>query len=441
MLDLGSIRACFEGIIPACLATCSADGTPNVTYVSQVEYVDDRHVALTFQFFNKTRENVLANPQAMLLVVHPDNAAMYRIAVRYLRTETAGPLFERMKAKLAAIASQTGMTGVFRLLGSDIYEVTDLVRVDSPVLCDIPPAPNLLPRLRKLSAELAQCSDLDGIIDTTMRGLQQHFAIAHAMLLMMDDRADCLYTVASMGYGVSGVGSEIPLGCGIIGVAAQARAPIRISHRASEYSYQRAMHGGAEGQEADARTVIAPPGLPDWNSQLAVPICAQGRVHGVLFVESPEHLRFGYDEEDALVALASQIAMCLGNHEMEAAGHVEAVHPVPRGQRDRQALLVRFYAANQAVFLNDDYLIKGVAGGIFWKLVNGYQASGRDLYTNRELRMDAELRLPEIGDNLEARIILLQRRLAERGAPIRLEKAGRGRMRLVVEAPLQLQAM
>jgi adenylate cyclase len=114
------------------MATCAADGTPNVTYISQVEYVDARHLALSFQFFNKTRRNVLANPVVELLVIHPAHGAMYRIAARYLRTETEGPLFERMKAKLAGIASHTGMSGVFRLRGSDLYVVDGVEPVAAP---------------------------------------------------------------------------------------------------------------------------------------------------------------------------------------------------------------------------------------------------------------------------------------------------------------------
>jgi hypothetical protein len=83
-----------------------------VSYVSQVHYVDGEHVALTYQFFSKTRENVLANPRATLFLVNPTTLARYRLAAEYLRTETDGPLFESMKAKLAGIASHTGMSGV-----------------------------------------------------------------------------------------------------------------------------------------------------------------------------------------------------------------------------------------------------------------------------------------------------------------------------------------
>ena len=49
---------CFQGVIPSILATADSDGVPNVTYVSQVHQVDDRHVALSRQFFNKTTRNL-----------------------------------------------------------------------------------------------------------------------------------------------------------------------------------------------------------------------------------------------------------------------------------------------------------------------------------------------------------------------------------------------
>ena len=65
-VDLAEVRPCMEGAIPAMMATCAPDGTPNVAYISQVFHVDDRHVALSFQFFNKTRQNILAQPQATL---------------------------------------------------------------------------------------------------------------------------------------------------------------------------------------------------------------------------------------------------------------------------------------------------------------------------------------------------------------------------------------
>jgi len=53
--SVDSIRTALDGAIPATVATCAPDGVPNVSYVSQVYYVDQQHVALSYQFFNKTR--------------------------------------------------------------------------------------------------------------------------------------------------------------------------------------------------------------------------------------------------------------------------------------------------------------------------------------------------------------------------------------------------
>jgi adenylate cyclase len=109
-----------------------------VAYISQVVYVDEGHVALSFQFFNKTRQNILANPHASVLVLDPVTARFYRLHLRYLRTETSGALFESMKAQLAGIASHNGMADVFRLKGSDVYAVLHIDAIDGEGL---PPAP------------------------------------------------------------------------------------------------------------------------------------------------------------------------------------------------------------------------------------------------------------------------------------------------------------
>src|SRR5215510_1776513 len=110
MLTLDEIRNCLEGVIPSCVATCGPDGTPNITYASQVHYVDSSHVALSFQFFNKTHQNVLVNPRVTSVVIDPTTGAQYWLDLHYLRTETSDPIFESMKAKLAGIASHTGMS-------------------------------------------------------------------------------------------------------------------------------------------------------------------------------------------------------------------------------------------------------------------------------------------------------------------------------------------
>jgi hypothetical protein len=444
-LDLDAIRPCLEGAIPGVMATCAADGTPNVTYVSQVEYVDARHLALSFQFFNKTRRNVLANPLVELLVIHPAHGAMYRIGARYLRTETEGALFERMKAKLAGIASHTGMSGVFRLRGADVYAVDGVDEVAAPRRQPAAGGLNRLSALRRCTLRLAGGAELDGLVERLLDAVVHEFDIEHAMLLMLDAKVQRLYTVASRGYGRSGAGSEIPLGEGVIGVAARMGTPIRINHATLEYAYIRTMREGLDEQMLDREIPL--PGLPQPGSQLAVPLACGGQLQGVLFVESPQDMRFSWDDEDALVALGAQFAahaMALSRAALAGADEPEVVSPAvsplaaPAAATAALPLRVRHYEADGSIFLDDDYLIKGVAGAVLWKLLRDHDADGRTEFSNRELRLAPEIGLPDVGDNLEARLVLLTRRLADRQACVQLQRTGRGRFRLCVARPLQL---
>jgi adenylate cyclase len=437
---LRALRSCFEGAVPASIATCSSDGTPNVTKLSQVYYVDDKHVALTYQFFNKTRENILQTGRAMVEVMDPATTAHYHLQLDYLRTETAGPLFESMKARLAAIASHTGMSQVFRLLGSDLYRVRGIEAVPGGAPLQGEPRADLLPSLRAFLTELADCAELSRLLDTTLDGLERHWGIHHSMALLIDPTRQCLYTVATRGYPQSGVGSELHLGEGIVGVAARERTPIRIGYAVQEYRYIQATRQRFAASESGAalETEIPFPGLADAGSQLAVPLVLAGRLLGVLYVESPLEQRFTYEHEDALVVLAGQLALSieLFSHSAEHPAESVALAPAPAAQG--APVLIRHFAVDHSVFVDNDYLIKGVAGAIIWKLLREHADSGRTEFTNRELRLDTSLRLPDITDNLEARLILLQRRLGERCPCIAIAKTGRGRFRLDLGRPLRL---
>ena len=235
-LAVDGLRRSMEGVFASMLATCDAEGTPNVSMISQVHYVDSQHVALSYQFFNKTRANVMQTRMASVQITDPSTFLHHRLDLDYVDTRTSGPIFETMKAKLAGIASHHGMDGVFRLLGADIFRVVRIEAVPGPTLPPSEPR-RLLASTRLACAELAAAQDLETLLDGSLRWLDVHYGIRTAMILMLDEDREHLFTVATRGYARSGVGSEVALGEGVIGVAARESTPIRIGHVTREYRY------------------------------------------------------------------------------------------------------------------------------------------------------------------------------------------------------------
>ena len=118
-----AIRPVMQNGTPAILVTCSAAGVPNTTIISQAYYVDATHIALSFQFFNKTIRNVRENPRATICLHDLWHERRWLLDVRYDHSETEGPVFEEMDMQIEAIASMSGMTGIFKLKAADIYDV------------------------------------------------------------------------------------------------------------------------------------------------------------------------------------------------------------------------------------------------------------------------------------------------------------------------------
>ncbi len=448
-LALADIATCFEGAIPAVIATASADGVPNVTYLSKVRIVDDERVALSNQFFSKTARNLVENPRASVLLIDPRNYEQYRLSLRYERTDRRGPVFDRLRVDVDVAAALEGMQDVYRLRAADIYRVVDIEHVPSaapPVAMPAGARDGLdAGRIAELSVRLGRCPDLDTVVETAVDGLAELFGYEHSLLMLVDEEGTGLYTIASHGYPDEGVGSEVRLGDGVIGLAAERGAPVTLGNVAAVSKYSRTVRRSYEDSgEVGPGREIPVPGLADAASRCAVPAVAMGQLVGVLTVESRQPVAFGPVDEAVLTVVTSIVANAI---ESERAREREAA-PAPTRSEGRatgagrtDATRVRVFAVDGSVFLDDEYLIKGVAGRILAALLGHHDREGRTDFTNREMRLDPSLDLPAFRDNFESRLILLKRRLDERKAPIRIDKTGRGRFRLVVDGPVTLDVV
>jgi hypothetical protein len=125
-VKLEDVMPALQGVIPTIVATSSLEHVPNVTYISQVYYVDEHHVALSYQFFNKTIRNVRENPILVAIVTCPVDYILYKLTLHYKESQTSGETFENMEIQLEALAHVRRKSGIFKLRAADIYEVISI---------------------------------------------------------------------------------------------------------------------------------------------------------------------------------------------------------------------------------------------------------------------------------------------------------------------------
>ena len=117
------IKRALEDVFPSYIMIVSKDGLPTNTSLSQVCYVDERHIALPVQTFIKTCYTAQEVPDIFAEVLDPVTLKNWNLKLKYLRTVEQGPIFEKMAVKLTKIFSLVGMEDLFHLKGAEIYEV------------------------------------------------------------------------------------------------------------------------------------------------------------------------------------------------------------------------------------------------------------------------------------------------------------------------------
>lgn len=438
MRPLAEIEGCFQGVIPSYIATASASGEANVTAVSIIHLLSPTRVGVSCQFMNKTIQNLRETGRARLLALEPSTLADYVIHARFERLVDSGPVFERMRATLEGIASQSGMSGVFSLAGVVELEVLDwhaAAIVAAETMPHQTTARDPLESVERISAAMSEAPDLDGLLEVTFSAIHAQLGLSHGFLLLADGSGERFYNVASHGFEHAHFGAEIAVGEGIYGTSAARRVPIRTGSMRRDRMMTAAI--ARETAQPDP-THLALPGLADVESSLAIPLVKNDRCLGVLCFQSARSGAFTAACETTLLIVARHLAATIANVGAAPKDVEVSAKRGPLGGR-ALALRVKYFEADGSVFFDGEYLIKGVAGRILWRVLSNYASENRDEFSSKEIRLDPEVGLPALKDNLETRLIALRKRLEERTTAMRIEKTGRGRFRLEVTRELVLE--
>ena len=176
--------------------------------------------------------------------------------------------------------------------------------------------------IQQISSEISSTLDLDRILAISLDAMETVLGFRHSMILVASGDERVLTVAASRGYNGSRTGAEIPLGQGVLGVAARRRRVVRMGNVATQRAYLAGVRARTQAAgQATLEPVVEMPGLADAQSQLAIPLIVKDRLVGVLGVESATANAFDELDEMLLSIVGNQVATGIDNARM----HLNAI--------------------------------------------------------------------------------------------------------------------
>ena len=169
--------------------------------------------------------------------------------------------------------------------------------------------------LRQMSSEVNATLNLEEIYEAVLGTMYDLFGFHHSLILLLDDSGETLSVVATRGYEDPGVGAKVPVGVGVIGMVARRRNMMRVGHLGQSRSYAAAVRSemALSEQANELGAVPKLPGLPNVESQIAIPLIIKDTLVGVFAVESAERRVFTERDETLVSVVANLSASAIHN--------------------------------------------------------------------------------------------------------------------------------
>ena len=169
--------------------------------------------------------------------------------------------------------------------------------------------------IQQISTEITSTLDLGEVLEIVLGAMERVLGFRHSMLLLAEPAGDALVVAATRGYAQPAATARIRIGEGVIGVVAERRIPMRVGNVGASLRYLQAIRAACRrrGRRPPETTWSTLPGLPDVQSQLALPLLVKDRLVGVLAVESPKPNAFDELDEVLLRIVSNQAATAIDN--------------------------------------------------------------------------------------------------------------------------------
>ena len=163
--------------------------------------------------------------------------------------------------------------------------------------------------VQRVAVALNASNEVKTIALLMLQLMEEYFDFQHSILLVLRPEEGLLEVVATHGYEVDNLGKTIRVGMGVIGMVAKKQRLMRMANLGAQRKYMQAISKNT-GNEAVAGQIV---GLPDAESQVAIPMMAEDRLLGVLSIESKKINFYNPQDETLVTTLANLGAVSLKN--------------------------------------------------------------------------------------------------------------------------------
>ena len=151
-----------------------------------------------------------------------------------------------------------------------------------------------------------------------LRTMDELFEFHHAIILLHETGGGTLRVVASRGYENQAIGGRVRVGVGAVGIVAERRKILQLDNLGQQRAYAAAQRRQMmqSGRGLEIGDPVPVPGLPNAESQIAIPLLIRDELVGVFSIESPVRQAFDEHDRSLVTIVANQIASAIRNAQL-----------------------------------------------------------------------------------------------------------------------------